>query len=163
MATAKQALAAARRRWGKKAFVKENKTAMTAAQREQHQAHVKSLSEAIKGLDDQLKAQKLNWTEFLKAAEFCCDVDAQEPSLSQLKEAARAARLFVDTRQERDQLEEEKKRLRGQGSCKRWDAGYVGTIPGMGAYYGVECSADTLDELIEKIEPKATASEPVAN
>lgn len=147
MATAKQALAAARRKWGKRAFVRENKHAFTPSMREERQSHVKAIMLRVAELDTAIKAAKHDWTALLKAAEFCRDVNAQEPSLSQLGEQATKAREYVDMTDERSGLRYEAERLRGGLHTYRWEAGYGGV------FVSIHAQADTLDELIRKIEP----------
>src|SRR5689334_6535277 len=113
MATAKQALAAARRKWGiKRAFVRENKRALTPTIRAERTEHHKALMLRVNELDAAIKASKFKWEQLLKAAEFCRDVQAQEPSLSELGERAAEARAFVDMHDERRALKDEAERMR---------------------------------------------------
>lgn len=107
---------------------------------------VAALMARHKELDDAIKSEKYNWKRLLEAAEFCRDVNAQEPSLSQLGEAATAARRFVEMQDERSGVKLEAERLLGGLHTYRWDAGYVG------AFVSIRAQANTLDELLAKIE-----------
>jgi hypothetical protein len=152
MATKQQALAAARRKWGKRAFVRENKRAMTPSQREQHKAHVRSLKARLDELEVTLKANRFDWKRLLEAAEFCVAVNSQEPSFSELKDCSEQARVFQDLLYERKLVRDEWERIRYGGHTQRWDAGYVADAAGM-QFVSIHAQADTLDELIRKIEP----------
>ncbi len=158
MATTKQALAAARRRWGKRAFVRENKRALSPAIRTERHSDVKALNARVKELDKEIEDAKHDWSVLLKAAEFCRDVNAQEPSLSQLGIAASNARAHLDMVAERHLCREEGRRIASGLHVYRWDAGCIESVGPLGDVMSIRVQADTLIELLAKIEPaKQTA------
>lgn len=153
MASQKSALAAARRRWGKTAYVREQKRALTKAQREQRQAHVRSLRQRIVEIDNALRGTDGSGLNLLTKAEFFLAVNGDEPSGTEFRAAVAECRRLQDLRDERSGLKEEQERLRSGCHSYRWEAGYIGGIGGGEfQYVAVQESADSLDELLAKIE-----------
>lgn len=147
-ATKASALAAARNKWGKAAFVREDPHAPTAAQRAMLMTRGAELRERVKVIDSDLKALGAVLPALITAARFAVDVDGGPPSLEQLRAA-------VEKAERRDELNEERRACRAehdglQAWRRRWDAGDVGEM-----FRHSRVSADTLDELIEKIEAKS--------
>lgn len=153
MATAKQALAAARRKWGKHAYVREHPRALPPAMREERRKHVAELVVRDTELRDTISKEPYKWVSLIKAAEFCRDVNAQEPSLSQLGEEVTKARAFADMLAERVALKKEIEQLRCGLYFKRWSAGHIAGVGGV-QFAHCEVEADTIAELLAKIEPE---------
>ena len=154
-ATKAKCLAAARRRWGKRAFVGEEKGAPSIAKQEELRAKLAALKARKDEIDVELR--KANGSPFLAllvSAEFFLAVDGGEPSGTQLRNAVAEARRVTDLRDELRTLCRESDELRGAAYTYRWKAGYIGSIPGLGECCHTHASADTLDELLARIESR---------
>lgn len=163
MTTQKTALAAARRRWGKRALVREDRRALSPALRQQRRDHVAAINLRIKEIGTELQSHGDTERRLLEAAEFFLSVNGDEPSGSQLRSAVELSRKMIDLVDERRAITEERDRIRWGCHSFRWQAGYVMDLIELGSGVAIHESADTLDELIAKIEKRgaetvATAS-----
>ncbi len=154
-ATKASCMAAARKKWGKRAFVAENQSAVTVAERQSRQAKIRDLKAEIAILDEQIKGLGNQWPRLLEAAEFFLAVNGDEPSGCQFRVAVADARRAVEFVETRKAAKEQAEELRSSIVRHRWDAGYIGTINGLGSYAGIQASADSLDELLAQIESKS--------
>jgi hypothetical protein len=80
----------------------------------------------------------------LEFVAFCCDVDAGEPSLSQLKEARKVAERFVQLSDTIAEREKDIKAIRTHSY--RWTAGYINFA------FHVLAETDTLAEMMAMVE-----------
>jgi hypothetical protein len=142
-------MVAARKRWGKRAVVEERRNAPTASERQAAMDQRKQMQARINAIAAELELAKPWDRPLLKAARFAVDVDGGEPSMSQLRQLVEAAEKTVALVDERNELRTRKERL----DCfsYRWTAGRVEGGRGFD-YMVVECQADTLTELLAKIE-----------
>lgn len=148
--------AAARRRWGKRVVVREHANAMSPAAREAHHAKQKSKRQELDALDARAKAiGGGHWIKLLEAAEFFLAVNGDEPSGTLFKEAVAASRAAEDMNAERQAARANWESGRGIGLRKRWEVYSVQTVGNLAAFGHVHCEADTLDELLEKINAMA--------
>lgn len=143
-ATKPKALAAARRRWGKHAFVREDRRAPSPAERERLTARSRELVARVQAIDAELKDLGAVLPPLIKAARFAVDVDGGAPSLEQLRPALERAERQVELNQERRDCRQEQDGLALHR--RRWDAGTLGPL-----FAHIHASADTLDELLAKI------------
>jgi hypothetical protein len=141
----------ARQRWGKGADVRHNPKAMTPDQRAERAERVKVLRQEQAGLKAEQADLGETFRPLREAARFCVDVDAQEPSLSQLRATLERAERAADIR---DRLADIDKELRsGNAWVQRYEAVVGVEISGLCAGGVIhKAGADTLDELAAKIQ-----------
>lgn len=152
MTTKAQALAAARKRWGKRAAIEENKNAATREEREAAFARSKEIVERRTTITTEQQACKWSIRDLMKQARFVVDVKGGNPSIDELEKVLTRAERWHELEDERLAIREEQQRL--PMHSYRWTAGHIGSpIP----HFVVEAQADTLDELMEKIEQKKRA------
>lgn len=145
-------LAAARRRWGTKVSIVEDRFAPTPAERERRCEERRVLKERFYVVEAELKAIPRDYVATLrKAARFVVDVEAEEPSLSQLKAAVEVAETAADLIDERD--ENRKARERIYTHARRWRVRSLIDVAGM-LVGSIHDEADTLAELLDKIEKR---------
>lgn len=95
----KAAVLALARRITKNANLREYPNAATAAEREANNAKRKALATAREAANKEITSMgdfSGQLRKLLDAVRFCCDVDAGEPSLSQLKAARATADHFIN-------------------------------------------------------------------
>ena len=161
MASSKHALALARKKWGKTAFVRENKRSLTATQRAELWAQIRAMRVRMKEIEAEQKALGHNWQTLLTASEFFLEVNGDEPSGTQFREAVAKARKWTDLGDELSSLRKEDDRLIGGMHRYRWEAGHIQTVASM-QWASIGAHADSLSELIEKIEGRSNVDENVA-
>lgn len=149
MTTKAQVLAAARKRWGKAAYVNENRRAPTATEREVNGATKARLRDRVKEIDAETKSLGMVLPPLLAAARFAVDVDGGPPSLDQLRVATERAERQQSLLDERRTCRAEHDSLNGHS--KRWSAGAITSIAGF-AMAHVRAEADTIDELLAAIQ-----------
>lgn len=136
-------------RWGPKYYVREDRDAPSAAERDQLLATIRELRAAEETATKAIG--ELNWKadELVEAARFALDVDGDEPSWSQLIAAVeRAEQHRLLSQQYRDAVDS-RKRLSPQTTRTRY------TLLRKVRFYDVRvASADTLEQLAA-IEPQA--------
>lgn len=145
-------LAAARRKWGKRAYVRENKNAMTPAERAAHHEKVAAARAERDRLEKERVASAVPAKQLLEKAEFFLAVNGDEPSGTEFRAAVAAARKHEDLCEQYIAARDEWMRIRGGGTIQKWDAGHVSVLPGLGDCVHCRAQADTLDELLAKIE-----------
>jgi hypothetical protein len=150
-ATKATCLSAARKRWGKRAFIRENKGSPSTAEREARDIKAAALKAEIAALDEKIKVLGNQWPRLLESAEFFLAVNGDEPSGSQFRAAVADARMAVDLIEIRAATRKQREELLSGAHRRKWDAGYVGSIGGLGDYLSIHSSADSLDELLDKI------------
>lgn len=149
MASRSQVLAAARRKFGAKAYLEERRNAQTASERQRDIDRRREINQRKAALAELEKTDPPNHPALLKACHFVVDVDGDNPSIPQLKVELERAQRCQDRMEERRALHEEALGLGGYSY--RWEC-----LVGHGWANQVVASADTLDELLAKIE--ATSS-----
>lgn len=154
MATAKITIAAVRKmarlRYGKTADVRHNQNALTKEQKAVVIAKHKELRAEKEACKAELHALGETAKPLREAARFAVDVDAQEPSLSQLRAALERAERAADLRERMKDIEEE---FRGSSTYSyRYEVVTIRYVGGIAAFTSVDASADTLEELAAKIE-----------
>ena len=154
MTTANQILAAARKRWGKTAWVRENPRALAPGERFKRNEQCKANSARIAELEQEQKANQFQWRTLLEAAEFLLAVNGDEPSKSQFQEVVLKARKRVDLEDEIRALREEKRQKASGIHNLRYEAGCVVNFPGLGGITEVHAQADTLTDLLAKVRSK---------
>jgi hypothetical protein len=155
MATKEQALAAARKRWGKdRAFIRENRRALSPAQRAERSDHVKRVGELIKASEAEQKLLAAAPSILLSKAEFYLAVNGDEPSNTEFRAAVADARKLADLKEDCGLLRKEHENLRSGIHVTRWEAGHVVSAGGFG-FSSIDVHADTLDELVERIRGKS--------
>lgn len=153
-ATKESCLAAARRAFGRTAFVRENRDAITPADRKLRQARAADLQAEHVSLVEQIKQIGEPWPKLLESVEFFLAVNGDEPSGEQLRTAAAFARKLVDMTERRAAIRKERDQLLAGVHRQKWEAGSVDSFPGIGGLTTIQASADTLSELLEKIQAK---------
>lgn len=146
-ATEAACLAAARRRWGKHAFIRKDQHAPTPAERDARIAKQRNFRTELDSLDAQVK-QLGNRPNLLEAAEFFLAVNGDEPSGKQFREAVAAARQAADLNDLRKATRAEWEAGRSGVYSYKWGAGYYL----QGNISSTHVQSDTLEELLEKIE-----------
>ena len=147
-ATKSAALAAAKRKWGKRAYVEERRNAPTADERAANHARVREIIEQEKANEQAIKLLGAWPGKLAEAARFVVDVNGDEPSIPQLREAIEKVEELNVRIGDRRAMREEREHL--PTHSKRWKAGIVNDVAGIG-FSHVRADADTLEELIEKI------------
>lgn len=142
-------LAAAKKKWGKQVYIRENKRAITPAERASRLETIKYLKEEIAGLDEQIKSLGEQWTRLLESAEFFLSVNGDEPSGDQFRAAVADARKLVELKESRRAADSQRRELHGSTLAHRWDAIESGSFCSI-----VHASGDTLEELLQKIESR---------
>lgn len=149
MASKKQAIEAARLVWGKRAIVRENPNADTKAEREAAAARRRDIVERRRQIEVELRSCSWSLRALLSKARFVVDVNGGNPSIQQLEAELVKAERHQELSDEAVSLKQEMLEL-GHGTY-RWSAGYEGRpMP----CFCIEAQADTIEELIEKIEAK---------
>lgn len=160
MTTANQILAAARKKWGKTAWVRENKRALSPAARAASIQEVQTINEQIAENEQQQKLvtfkqqQKLvtfKWRELLAAAEFFIAVNGNEPSATEFKATVAAGRKLADLQDEMSALKSERSDKSSGLHSLRYEAGCYTTFPGLGTISENHCQSDTLSDLLAKV------------
>jgi hypothetical protein len=148
--TKKTVLAAARKKWTK-AQLRENPKALDAEGKMNVREKCTALTTRRQDLEVQRKNLGDTRTALRKAVEFVLDVD-DDPSWEQLRIAyAREAR-FVEIGEELASIREEFTKASAQSYRYRWEIGVIDeTIKGT-PFLFIRVSADTLEELLMKIE-----------
>lgn len=149
-ATVVSALAAARKKWGKFAYIRENKRACTAKEREANIQKARTLSHRSKEIDDRLN--KLDKTKcrnlLVDAARFVVDVNGDPPSIENLKKPLADINEYIAL--EAEWLENRRERESIDTHSYRWSVVVERSI-----YCNhITAEADSLPELIEKIQRK---------
>lgn len=150
--TAKKVLAAARKRWGQGVQLDERRNAPTKEQKAAAAERRKEIKAESDGLRAELQAIGDPLPALATAARFVADL-GQEPDLTQLRLAVERAERHAAIKERRRELEVESKKL-PQGYHDRWTLGKVVSLGGMGVFE-VVASADTLEELMAKVERQA--------
>lgn len=132
MTTKAQVLAAHRRCHGQLAFVREHKTALKPAQREERREHVRAIHSRLAEIDREVKAARGHWRKLLANSQRVTDLEDEATAL----------------RSEREQI--------GAYYRRRWEACHVSSGVGLQFvtidYETIDYEADTLDELLAKVE-----------
>jgi nitrogen-specific signal transduction histidine kinase len=147
--TASKVLALARKKHGKAVELRENKNAPDAATRDANRAKVAGLREAIARLKEEIRWAGDVLNGLREAARFALDVDGDEPSWTQLRQAAEAAERVQALREEMREAEAEKQRLTVTSHHYRWRLRKYTDSP-LGPIGCVVAMTDTLEELVEK-------------
>ena len=155
--TKKQLLALARKRWPK-AQLCENPRALDGAAKETLRQQCAAWRERKAALDEEIKAAGDTRKKLIEAARFAVDVNGDEPSWSQLREAVVLAERIDAAREERADIAKQLDRSIGKLHSRRWDVCWVDELVRGFPLCHVECSADTLEELAQKIQEKSQVS-----
>lgn len=139
----------ARRKYGKKVELSENKNAPTVAEKEVQRAKRQERIARKNQLEADLGSLKDPNGELLKAARFALDVDGDEPSWSQLREAVEVCNKVREIKDELQAIKEEAGRY--SGYICRWSVSELVNIGGV-LMNRVHEQADTLEELVAKME-----------
>lgn len=143
-----------RKKYGKGAYLRENKRASSPEQREQGKVRLAEIRDRVVKIKAELAQLQRHDKRLLIAASFVCDVNGDHPSIDQLREAVAESQRFADLSEERRELEAERSKLSGESCRFRWEACNVNTVGGV-QFCSIHESADTLEELAEKFQPKA--------
>jgi hypothetical protein len=98
--TKAKVLAAARKKWGTTVQLRENKSALTPAEKEVLRASQKELLARKKAADEERKALGDVQAPLLAAARFALDVDGDEPAWTRLKQATERAQRAKELAEE---------------------------------------------------------------
>jgi hypothetical protein len=154
--TKQRLLTLARKLYGKHAFVEERPKALDAAGREALTARRKELVLKRDTLKSALGNPALATKRLLEAATFVCDVDGDDPSIPQLREAVAVMQATIAAQQEYAEVMAELRDTAGRGYSRRWAVLKVlGDTP-------FPCSTsvaegDTIEECAAKLQEKALA------
>lgn len=148
-------LRAARAKYGPKVNLRYNPNAPDAVRKVELREQVRVRMERKKSLEEERKAlfaQGDPRVSLRNAARFAIDVDGDEPSWTQLREALEREERYAAISSEIRELQEEGRK--GCGWSYRWDVVLVVNIAGL-AMAEVRASADTLEELAAKLSVEA--------
>jgi hypothetical protein len=151
--TARSVRALARRHWPR-CEVRHNAGAPDKAERE---ASVQRRRE-LKARADALRAEQargclgLARAELTAAARFALDVDGDEPSWSQLRAAVEKSERQTAVNEELRDIEAECQKLNSRSWRQRWEVVGIEGVNGIASFSVVHASADTLEELVAKLE-----------
>ena len=137
-------LKAAIARWGKHVVIREARKAPSAAERATALARYKEIADLIREVEEAMKSLGNTQSRLVSAARFALDVDGDEPSWAQLREAVEAAEHLDRLVDERKDLRREAEHL--DGYTKRWTV-----LDNIGIANMVKADADTLEELAAAI------------
>jgi hypothetical protein len=153
-ASRRNCLAAARRKYGKAAWVHENRAAPTAARREEARARAKACSQEIETLRaEQKELGGDGVADLLAAAQFVVDVGCDPTAVARLGVACRPAARHREINELCSCLRDEQRALPSNGY--RWSAGKLEYIGKLAAFSVSLADADTLDELYAKLSGAA--------
>jgi hypothetical protein len=107
MPTKSQILSAARKKWGKNVQLRENRAAPCPADKEALRASQKELLDRKKAVEEEKKALGDVQLPLLEAARFALDVDGDEPSWTQLREAVEKAERYRQLMGEQAELRQQ--------------------------------------------------------
>lgn len=156
MKTKTQALKLARQRYGRSATIDERPKALNAEAKEAlrgeltaDRARIKQLAERLRQIGgDNIAILR----ELLRAAEFAREVDGQKSAIEVLATASAKATEYLAAIDERRELEKSIRSREGLLYGHRWTVVVVGSLAGLAVHH-VKLTADTLDELVEQLEP----------
>jgi hypothetical protein len=147
-------LALARKKYGPKAELRENKRALSAEEKARVREQLAAARAEHARLDEEVKA---TWAAgdpdgaLREAARFAVDVDGDEPSWSQLAAALARAERFAAAKAERADVYKERSRLSGLLLGCRWEVVKIASMAGLGGICVVKESADTLEEMAAEL------------
>lgn len=147
---------AARLRYGRTARLEEKPKAVAPAERARRIARLGEIRDRLKELPGPMVGVLREWRSLIKAAQFVRDVNGDHPSVPKLVETLAASEALSDKLEEREALEAERKRLDVGLHRHRFEILTTAVHGGFG-FQTIEASADTLPELLAKIERSATS------
>jgi hypothetical protein len=155
--TKAKVLAAARKKWGKAVQLRENKSAPTPAEKEVLRASQKELLARKKAADEERKALGDVQAPLLAAARFALDVDGDEPSWGQLREAVEKAERSKQLTEEIVDLDKQLKNNTGRFVSYRYWLPEEVQVGGLWMRHH-HASSDTLEELAEQVGLMTTSA-----
>lgn len=151
--TKNQALVTAQKMWGKKAYIEENSRALSPEGREEARKQLEENKKTIASIEERLKALgpiEVAQKKLMEAAEFVCDVDGDDPSIPQLKEAVAVMNQIRNAKAMLMKAKKEGNELLAKSFTKRFKVGYVdNAIPGFPVAH-IHGEGDTWEEAFEK-------------
>lgn len=145
-------LALARKRHGKDAQLRENARALSPEAKQELRTRHAALRSEKKETEAVVEDCKAAASLLLDAARFALDVDGDEPSWTQLRNAVEAAELLRDAKARVSEITAELRRTEGLLCGYRWEIVKVRTMGALGACCIVSEQADTLEEMAQKLE-----------
>ncbi len=138
----------AKQLYGRNAIIEERTRALDAAGRAAAAERRTVIQARIKELEPIAKGEFAARQTLLAATQFVCDVDAGEPSLSQLKDALAAYRTIEAAIQERNDLSKETRSINTWAKRCNVSEFQNGPIP-LSIHV---CDGDTWDEVLTKLQ-----------
>ena len=149
----------AKAKFGNSIQIIENKKALTEEEKTNTKAELKELQRQRDECKQERHTLGNARIALLQAARFVVDVDAAEPSLTQLRAAVVNAERVEELREQLIDLEKQIQLTSGLLLQYRWQISKIESMAGLGACCIVLLSADTLDFLSHRLQ--AAASQPV--
>src|SRR5262249_46887555 len=147
--TKTQILVAARKRWGKNVQLREYANRPDEAAKEQIRLKLAGLRADRDRLKEEIKAAGDVHMALVAAARFAVDVDGDEPSWTQLREAVARAERVAEVREELREVEKAVSNASGSLLCHRFELTQDRAIAGIPMRHHL-ADADTLEELAQK-------------
>ena len=148
--TKTQILAAARRWWGKNVQLREHTNRPDAAAKEQIRQKLAGLRADRDRLKEEIKAAGEDHKALVAAARFAVDVDGDEPSWTQLREAVAKAERVAEAREELRAAEKAISNASSVLLCHRFELTQDQAVAGFPMRHHL-ADADTLEELAAKV------------
>jgi hypothetical protein len=148
-----QILTAARKKWGKNVMLRENPKALTPAAKEAVQKEQEGLRARRKAAHEERQLLGVVHGPLLEAARFVLDVDGDEPSWTQLREAVEKAERSKQLTEEIADLDKQTKHNGGHFFSHRYSLTHDVQVAGLWMRHH-DADADTLEELAEKVNAR---------